>query len=65
MKIKILFIHDSKQICLPVFFNIKYEKPFCICFYFYVYIFQIFADVIDNKRINQAWKQIQQESLWR
>ena len=26
-------------------------------FYFYVYIFlYIFADVIDNKRINQAWK---------
>ena len=29
-------------------------------FYFYVYIFlQIFVDIIDNKRINQAWKQIQ------
>ena len=29
-------------------------------FYFYVYIFlYIFADVIDNKSIHQAWKQIQ------
>ena len=29
-------------------------------FSFYVYIF---ADVIDDKRIDQAWKQIRQESL--
>ena len=48
------------------FFSISSKKSlFVFAFYFYVYIFQIFADVIDNKRINQAWKQIQQESLWR
>ena len=41
-------------------FNTKYEKPLYVCFLLYVCIFlQIFADVIDNKIINQAGKQIQ------
>ena len=43
------------------FFHYKSTKNhFMFAFYFYGYIFlYIFADVIDNKRINQAWKQIQ------
>ena len=38
----------------------KYEKPLQVSVLIYVYIFlEFFADVVDNKRINQVWKQIQ------
>ena len=42
------------------FFQYKVRKTTLCLLFFYVYIFlKIFADVIDNKRIDQAWKQIQ------
>ena len=48
-----------KKLLKSIFQFFKYEvrKTTFFAFYFYVYIFlYIFADVIDNKRINQAWK---------
>ena len=63
------FIHNSEKKTttpsyLSSFCKIKYEKPLYVCFLqlFKRYFSFNFSDFMDNYRINQAWKQIQEKS---